>query len=176
MVERDIPSVLRLCPDVVLGKYLAVTSIDSDALHLTEQEKNDGWWASNAAKVFTGRSWSSPEYHDDCGVAFSPRITSIHGLPNETRDEFRGGSNEWYVFEQPAEAAEMEVFVNWMGFTLYDPHYKEWADRLFDQLARFSAESYMADGTVLTFATRNTALFTKVLAAFSDAEPPATSD
>ena len=29
MVDRDITSVLSICPEVVLGKYLAVTSIDS---------------------------------------------------------------------------------------------------------------------------------------------------
>ena len=38
MVDRDISALLRLCPDVVLGKYLAVTSIDGGTPRLTEQE------------------------------------------------------------------------------------------------------------------------------------------
>jgi hypothetical protein len=61
----------------------------------------------------------------------------------------------------------MEAFVNWGGFRLYDPKYQEWADRLWDQLTRLAAESYIADGTVFTFATRNAGLFASVLAAFS---------
>jgi hypothetical protein len=42
MVECDISKLLCLCPDVVLGKYLAVTSIDSGTLRLTEQESIEG--------------------------------------------------------------------------------------------------------------------------------------
>lgn len=34
---------LRLCPEVALSKYLAVTSIDSGTLQLTDQEQRDGW-------------------------------------------------------------------------------------------------------------------------------------
>ena len=61
----------------------------------------------------------------------------------------------------------MEAFVNWLGFRLYDPEWKWCADRLWDQMARLAPESYIADGTVFTFATRNADLFTKVLSAFS---------
>jgi hypothetical protein len=167
MVDCDISTLLRLCPDVVLGKYLAITSIDGDTLHLTDQEGAQGWWTDDAAKVFTGRSWSSPEYSDDCTVAYSPRLTSIHGLPNETHDECHGGFNEWYVFEQPPKPVEMEVFEGWGGFRLYEPSYQEWADRLWDQLTRLAAESCIVDGNFFTFATRNKALFASVLAAFA---------
>jgi hypothetical protein len=61
----------------------------------------------------------------------------------------------------------MEVFVNWGGFRLSDPNFQEWTDRLWAQLERLGAESYIADGTVFTFATRNADLFTTVLSAFS---------
>jgi hypothetical protein len=167
MIDCDISTLVRLCPDVVLGKYLAITSIDNDMLHLTDQERAEGWWTPDVAKVFTGTSWSSPQYHNDCRVAYSPRLTSIHGLPNETHDEYRGGFNEWYVFEQPVPPGEMEVFVNWGGFRLNNPDYQWCADRLWEQLARLAPESYIADGTVFTFATRNKGLFTSVLAAFA---------
>jgi hypothetical protein len=129
MEEQNISTLLSLCPDVVIGKYLAVTSIDSGTLRLTEQERNYGWWTSEAGKVFSATSWSGRDYRDGGKVAYSTRVTSIHSLPNETHDECCGGYSEWYIFEQPVEADEMEVFVNWMGFALYDAPYKEWADR-----------------------------------------------
>ncbi len=71
------------------------------------------------------------------------------------------------MFEEPVAAGEIEAFVNWMGFRLYDPDYQWCADRLWGQLTRLGPESYIADGTVFTFATRNKALFASVLAAFS---------
>jgi hypothetical protein len=62
----------------------------------------------------------------------------------------------------------MEVFVNWGGFTLYDPDYEWCADRLWEQMARLAPESCIVDGTVFTFVTRNGKLFASVLAAFTD--------
>lgn len=168
MLDRDISDLLSLCPDIVLGKHLAITSIDSGTLKLTDQERAEGWWTDDMGKVFRGTSWNSNhEYRDDWKVAYSPRLTSIHGLPNETHDECCAGFDEWYVFEQPVPPGEMEVFVNWGGFRLYDPKYQWCSDRLWEQLARLAPESYIADGTVFTFATRNKGLFTSVLAAFS---------
>jgi hypothetical protein len=94
-------------------------------------------------------------------------VTSIHGLPNETHDECCAVYDEWYVFEQPVLPGEIEVFVNWLGFRLYDPDFKWCADRLWEQMTRLAPESYVGDGSVFTFATRNGALFTRVLSAFS---------
>jgi hypothetical protein len=166
MAECDISKLLRLCLDVVLGKYLAVTSIDGTTLQLTDQEKSNGWSTPEDAKVFRGTSWSSPEYRDEWKVAYSSRLTSIHGLPNETHESC-AGFNEWYTFDQPMAAGEMEVFVNWMGFRLYDPQYKWAAARFWEQMTRLAPESYIGDGTVFTFVTRSAALFAGALAAFS---------
>lgn len=52
MAERDITSLLRICPEIVVGKYLAVTSIDSGPLRLSEEEKLQGWWTSETGRVF----------------------------------------------------------------------------------------------------------------------------
>jgi len=166
MADCDLSILLRLCPDVVLDKCLAITSIDGRTLDLTERERAEGWWTDDAAKVFRGTSWSSPEYRDDWKVAYSPRLSSVHGLPDETRENCCG-FNEWYVFEHPVPPGEMEVFVNWLGFRLYDPTYQWCADRLWEQMARLDPESYIAEGTVFTFVTRNKALFAGALAAFS---------
>jgi len=71
-----------------------------------------------------------------------------------------------------AEARGNGTFRNWGGFCLYEPSYQEWADRLWEQLRRLGAESYIADGNFFTFATRNAGLFTSVLVAFSASTVP----
>ncbi len=145
---------------------LAVTRRDGSSLHLTDQELSDGWWTKEIAKVFQGTSWGPPEYRDDWKVAYSPRVASIHGLPHETRERC-AGYDEWYVFKQEVAAGEIEAFVNWVGFRLNDPVYLWCTDRFWQQMDRLTPESYIADATLLTFVTRNRALFTNVLAAFA---------
>lgn len=164
MVDRDITSLLSICPDVVLHRYLAVTRSDGGTLRLREQEKSEGWWMAEAGKIFQGTSWSPPEYQDDWRVAYSPRITSVHGLPNETHDECCAGHDEWYVFEQQVLAGEIEAFVNWAGFRLYDPGFQWCTDRFWNQMRRTQPESYIADGTVLTVVTRSPVLFNIIVA------------
>ena len=166
MVDRDITSLLSICPEVVVGKYLAVTRIDGGSLRLTHEEKSAGWWTAEDGKVFQGTSWSPPEYRDDWKIAYSPRITSIHGLPNETHDECCAGFDEWHVFEQQVPAGEMEAFVNWVGFRFYDPIYEWCTNRFWNQMLRIQPESYIADGTVFTVVTRNPVLFDRITSGF----------
>jgi hypothetical protein len=167
VAECDISTLLEKCPEVVLGKYLAITSIDSGTLQLTEEERQTGWSTPEDAKVFRGTSWSPPEYRADWKVAFSPRVDSIHGLPNETHDECCAGFDEWNIFREPPPILEMEAFVNWSGPWIYDPQWKWCANRFWDQMDRLAPESYVADGFVFCFATRDAPLFQKVLEAFS---------
>ncbi len=166
MVDRDITSLLSICPEIVLGKYLAVTNIDSGPLRLTEQEKSLGWWTAEAGRFFQGTSWNLPKYRDDWKVAYSPRIASIHGLPNETHDECCAGYDEWFVFEQHVPADEIESFVNWGGFRLYDSEFQWCTDRFWNQIARIKPESYIADGTVFTVVTRNPVLFNRIISGY----------
>jgi hypothetical protein len=156
-----------LCPQVFLGKRLAVTSIDSGVLRLTEEEKNKGWWTADDRKILCGLPDGSREHHDDWRVAFSPVLQSVHGLPNETHLECCDGFDEWYVFDREIPASDIEVFVNWMGFRLYDPVWNWAIDRFWHQMTVLNPESYIAEGTVFTFATRNTDLFDAVVAALS---------
>jgi hypothetical protein len=150
-----------------LGKYIAVTGIDSGPLRLTEQEKSEGWWTTDAGRFFTGTSWSPPEYRDDWRIAYSPRVSSIHGLPNETHDECCAGFDEWYIFESRVPVEEIESFVNWGGFLLYDPLFAWCTDRFWHQIARIKPETYIADGTVFTLVTRNPVLFDSIIAGYS---------
>lgn len=172
-VDHDFSGFLDSCPDVVLSKYLAVTRIDGGTLRITDQEKRQGWWTAEEAKVFQGTSWSPPEYRDDWKVAYRPRITSVHGLPRQTHEEYCAGYDEMYVFAQPVVAGELEAFVNWGGHFLYASSYKWCADRFWEQMTRLSPESYVADdGTIFAFATRNKTLFDQVLTAFEARSQP----
>lgn len=57
LAHGDIASLLGICPEVVLGKYLAVTSVDSGHLRLSDNEVSAGWWTSESSCVFQQSSW-----------------------------------------------------------------------------------------------------------------------
>ncbi len=167
--DFDITRLLQICPEVVPGKYLAVTSIDGGTLHLSEQEVQDGWWVSADNSVFRrafleDASGGFREEHYG-HVAYSPRLTSIHGLPNETHDECCAGFDEWYVFTEVAPAGNMEAFVNWGGFRLDLADYAWLQDAFWKQMDVFRPESCIMVGSDFTFVTRNAELYARVLAA-----------
>ena len=143
---------LELCPDIVLGKYVAVTSMDSGQLIPTDKETAAGW---------QGRA----------KIAYSPKIESAQDLP-------RAGWDEWYIFdtltdlgtshlaenifEVPQEAGHVSVLVNY-GFALHPPERSNNLAPLFwEQLARIRPESYVADNDFLTFVSMNKSLFASV--------------
>jgi hypothetical protein len=45
--EFEVDGLARLCPKIVLGKYLAVASFDSGSLSLSDEEKANGWRLRN---------------------------------------------------------------------------------------------------------------------------------
>lgn len=63
---------LQVCPEIVLGKYVAITSIDSSALVPNDEEETAGWQSRG-------------------GIAYSPKVRMIDTLPRE-------GWDEWYIF------------------------------------------------------------------------------
>ena|SRR5947209_7971538 len=152
---------LRICPDVALGKYIAITSFDSGPLVLTNEETATGW-------------------QNRGDVAYSPKIEDIGTVPRDLYDE-------WYIFENPVdlgishiqdnifqapqERGHVIVFVN-HNFALHPPERAGLSDLFWSQMARIHAESYVADNDYLTFATLNKVLFAKVL----DAVKAITSD
>ena len=140
---------LQMCPDIVMGKYVAITSIDSGALPLTEQQRNTGWESRNQ-------------------IAYSSKVQDLKDLP-------RDGYDEWYVFanpfdlgrshlqenvfKAPQEAGHVNVFVNYGCFAFDSADTKDLSDLLWHQIERIRPESYLADGDFLNFATANKALF-----------------
>jgi hypothetical protein len=142
---------LELCPEIVLGKYVAVASLDSGQLVPTDTETVAGW--QSRAKI-----------------AYSPKIENAQDVPLE-------GWDEWYIFdsptdlgishlaenifEAPQEQGHLSVLVNY-GFALYPPERATLADLFWSQLARIGPESYVANNDYLTFVSINKALFATV--------------
>lgn len=79
LVTDEDSDLLELCPEIVLGKYVAVTSIDSGPLVPTDREMIAGW--RSRAKI-----------------AYSPKIENAEQLPRE-------GWDEWYIFHTPTDPA-----------------------------------------------------------------------
>lgn len=73
--QHDLDTLLQSCPQVVLGKFVGITSLDSGPLIPTDDEKQAGWQSRN-------------------GIAHSPQIRSVH----ELRYGYCDGFDEWYVF------------------------------------------------------------------------------
>jgi hypothetical protein len=144
---------LRLCPQIVLGKYVAITSIDSGEFVPTEKEAAVGWQSRGK-------------------IAYSPQVQSIEEIPS-------AGWDEWYIFDRladlgvshlaenifevPQEEGHLSVFVNYC-FALYPPEKAEKLASLFwPQIDRVRPESYVADNDHLTFVSANKDLFISVL-------------
>jgi hypothetical protein len=156
----ELADLMRLCPETVLGKYLAVTAIDGAALEVTEDEKAAGW-----------------ETRKD--IAYSPRISSVSGLPHENRHGWCTGFDEWYLFDTPVNLGErskggnifdstfepgrVEIFVGFLGFDFHTSVMKAITDLFWKQMAWIQPESYIADGNLsLRFVSRNEDLFAVV--------------
>jgi hypothetical protein len=156
---HDLDDLLRACSNVFLGKYIAITALDSGPLALTEEEISAGWGSHGQ-------------------IAYSPRVQFIETLPHGECDGF----DEWYVFQNPADLGQVlrgnlfdfpltpgEVwpFVNFGGFALHDPTMSSLTDRFWTQLAWINPESYVADGDYLNFVSRNKDLFAEVHQTFA---------
>ena len=68
---------LEICPEIVLDKYVAITSIDSGVLQLTDKNKTAGWQSNG-------------------NIGYSPKIKNATTVPSD-------GWSEWYIFEAPTD-------------------------------------------------------------------------
>jgi hypothetical protein len=162
--NHDIDSLLHKCPETLLGKYIAVTSLDSGPLIPTDEEKRAGWKIQNE-------------------IAYSPQIESVERLPFGEC----AGFDEWYVFESPFDLGQLchgnvfeapltpgqvSTFVNFLDFALHNPEVEELIRLFWKQLDWIQPESYIADGgAFLTLVTRDKELFAAVHHALSDVLP-----
>ena len=153
ITDHDLSEFLQLCPDTILGKYIAVTADDSGPMTLLDAEMAGGWTQANA-------------------IAYSPRLLQVDGLPHQGCGHF----HEWYVFETPIilgtlftgnvfeaamEPGKVAVFVNYLSSRVNADD--EVARLFWKQLAWIRPESYLADGDAqLTFVSWNSELFSRV--------------
>jgi hypothetical protein len=160
-LDFDFFDLLESCPESVLGKCLVITSFDSGPYRLTQEEQKNGW----------------EQYGD---MALIPRVTNVRTLRYDQYDE-------WYLFQRYAVPRLTNVFVNDGIFELTPPdEYVEEgvamlglnADRVglrhrariiadrrdlfWEQLRRNEVESYVAQGSRFSFATRDLTLFEQV--------------
>jgi len=157
--EHTLDELLDLCPDVVLGKYVAVTSFDSGPLCPTDKEKATGWQSRN-------------------GIAYSPRVADVSTLPHDLFDE-------WYVFDCAADLGELadphenvfeqlmqkgrvRAFVNFgESFALHRKESEALMSLFWQQFDLIQPESYIGDGDCLNFVTKNKQMFNNVVEVLS---------
>jgi hypothetical protein len=158
--QHDLGVLLRLLPRMFLGKYVAVTSIDSGPLILETEDLLDGWQSRN-------------------DIAYSPKVQSVEKLQHGQC----AGFDEWYVFEDPPELGrvieenifetelgpgKLAVFVNYGGFGFHYPGIRDLTDLFWKQLEWIRPELYVADGDLLSFVSRDRVAFEAVLQILSD--------
>ena len=110
--EFGLADLLRVCPQIVLGKHVVVSAFDSGPLRLTPEEIAAGWVQQEE-------------------LALSPRITDVTALPYDDYDE-------WFIVDQPSRfaAPTLCLFMSHTAFTLRDPTFlAEGADPTWDQKA-----------------------------------------
>ena len=78
-VDHDMSHLIRLCPEVLLDKYAAITSIDSGELRLTEVEKSLGWWTSPEGLLYQTQP-DGDRVPRGGYVAYSPRLSSLQAF------------------------------------------------------------------------------------------------
>lgn len=159
-VDHDLGEFVSLCPSAIVGKYLAITAVDSGPFEPSEQDLANGWSANS-------------------GIAYSPRMESTAMLPPNCCCRECCGYDEWYVFErQPpslgavchANVFTSEIgsgnvfqFINFIGFRFSDTQMKGIGDLFWRQIDWVQPESYLADGEdCLLFATYNSQLYGSV--------------
>lgn len=164
--KRDLDALLRRCPQAVVGKYVAVTSLDSGPMALTDAEKRLGWRSRNE-------------------IAYSPLVQSLHDCRTKRVPDGCAGFNEWYVFNSPFDLGELWhgnvfeapimpgqvcTFVNFgPGFALHNPEMASLVSLFWKQLDWIQPESYIADADMfLTFVSRNEDIFAAVRNALGD--------
>ncbi len=78
-VDLGLLAFLRLCPEVVVEKHVAITSFDSGFYFPSDSDLAKGW--KNADNI-----------------AYSPCLGSANELPRDCCGPDSGGYDEWYVF------------------------------------------------------------------------------
>jgi hypothetical protein len=148
-------TLLKVCPEVFIDRYLAITCVDGGTRCLHDIDKVAGW-----------------EIRQE--IAYSPKLGRVTDIPHQVDGPDGPGYDEYYTFENACDLGErvsgnifVEPFAPAPGRTAVFVHYDvplhgggPLVDLLWPQLERIHPESYIADGThYLTFVSRNKLLF-----------------
>lgn len=147
--SHTIGNLVAVCPELVLDKFLAVTSCDSGPLRLGGRLQQQGWVAQNK-------------------VAYSPQISTLEFLPHHQLYD------EWFVFDSPPNREKLDQgslgFVNYGDF-VFSPVMKELEELFWKQMEWIRPESYISESdhgwlTLVTTLQRDyRALLTKLICA-----------
>jgi hypothetical protein len=133
---------VQAVPQVVVGKFVIITSFDSGPFVPSQEE--------------TGRGWRLQS-----GLAYSPQIKTPDDLPHDQYDE-------WYIYSCKKEIHSPEVFINFSGFQLKyyaaEIELHGLLERFWLQMEKLQPESYLAEGGSLILATRDEAVYEQALA------------
>lgn len=141
--DHDLHEFLSLCFGSIVGRYVAITAVDSGPFSPSEKDRASGWT-------------------DNGGIAYSPRLESIAMLPPDCCCRECCGFDEWYifgtkpiplgsicqanVFETPIAPPNVFQFVNFGGFQLSNPQMKAITDLFWTQMAWVRPDAYLGDG------------------------------
>jgi len=162
--EQYMGAVVQLCPDVAVGRYLAVTSIDGGSPWLTEAQRAAGWQLRS-------------------GMAYSQRVSTAEELFYQRDGNDCPGYDEWYLFDTPPQhlgeilagnpfiennkprSGRVLVFVGWGAFVLHDtdPASQTINEMFWQQLDWIRPDVYVSDSREnLTFVSKHLHLFERV--------------
>ncbi|WP_260436298.1 hypothetical protein [Burkholderia sp. Bp9143] len=127
--------VLR-CPELVLGRYVAIASCDSGPYTPTDEEFTAGWSKIGA-------------------LAVSPLVTEVSQLPMP-------GFDEWYVYDRFIKFEPHANFVNRLGFSPLNVD-DTYTEEFWKQVAKLEPQHVLGSGTPGVFlVTRDKTLFEAV--------------
>lgn len=136
-------TLLSACPDVVVDRFLAVTSHDSGVYPLRPGDSEKGW-------SLDGR------------ISYSPRVSTVEEINFQRDGSDTPGFDEWYVFSEPRRlgptfqgnflkfdpaTGKVVVHVNLFAFALHDTSQTlaPILECFWQQLMTISPESFIAD-------------------------------
>jgi hypothetical protein len=154
-------TLVKHCPEIFIGRFMAVTAIDSGIPWLTDRQRAGGW----------------AERH---GFLYSPPLNAVSDVFYQRDGHDAPGHDEWYFFSELRDLGEKQQgnpfeeanaprpgrtmsFVGWPAATLHELD-EGIGEMFWKQMKWIQPESYIADSwNCLTFVTRNRDLFDLVL-------------
>ncbi len=144
--------VLECCPEVVLGKYAAITSFDSGPLELTEAQRSAGWVSKEKIAY-------SPQIHD-ANMVPQTYFSELYVFDTPTNLGVLADPNK-NIFDFEMQPGQVHAFVNF-DFGFHDAEYSDLACMFWQQLGWMKAESYLAENDYVIFVTAYPDLFARV--------------